>query len=212
VDTAYRKPQLDEQLNKLFILVENRKNSASRMFSEIMKRQRDWENDWEKRLFIYGLLQEFTELFRKDSDSRNLARIGELMNTEDTALLSISVEKWLNHLEEEENTGLGLTEKMVDYIDDHIFDPELSLAFVADYFHVSESYVSKLMKKEFEMGSLQYITNRRVERIKFLLDNTSLSIGEISQKVGYYSYRTMVRVFRQAEGISPREYRRNQES
>lgn len=212
MDTAYRKPQLDEQLNKLFILVENRKNSASRMFSEIMKRQRDWENDWEKRLFIYGLLQEFTELFRKDSDSRNLARIGELMNTEDTALLSISVEKWLNHLEEEENTGLGLTEKMVDYIDDHIFDPELSLAFVADYFHVSESYVSKLMKKEFEMGSLQYITNRRVERIKFLLDNTSLSIGEISQKVGYYSYRTMVRVFRQAEGISPREYRRNQES
>ena len=46
-----------------------------------------------------------------------------------------------------------------------------------------------------------------METAKYLLLNTSLSISEISEKVGYYNLSSFTRRFKQSQGINPTEYR-----
>ena len=40
------------------------------------------------------------------------------------------------------------------------------------------------------------------------MEHTDLNIREISEQAGFYSYRTMIRIFRQYEELTPSEYRK----
>ena len=48
-----------------------------------------------------------------------------------------------------------------------------------------------------------YIEQRRIEYAKVLLASSSLSVGEIGERVGFGSGMYFSNVFRKAEGISP---------
>ena len=52
-----------------------------------------------------------------------------------------------------------------------------------------------------------YIAEMKMEKAKFLLKKTSMSINDISLSVGYYNVNSFIRRFQQRISISPREYR-----
>ena len=94
------------------------------------------------------------------------------------------------------------------YLQEHMAE-DVSLTVLAEQFHLSGQYISQLFKNEIGVNFLAYLTNIRMEKAKKLLLSTSMSIGEISEQLGYGDYRVFTKVFKKSEGITPSQYRRD---
>ena len=87
------------------------------------------------------------------------------------------------------------------------FNSELSLAVLSEELHLSKYYISHLFGKEFNMSFNDYINSLRVSAACRLLCDTTKSITEISEEVGFATARTFNRAFSKQYKLSPTEYR-----
>ncbi len=87
------------------------------------------------------------------------------------------------------------------------YNRELSLAVLAEELHMSKYYISHLFGKEFNMKFNDYINSLRVSAACRLLCDTTKSITEISEEVGFATARTFNRAFSKQYKLSPTEYR-----
>lgn len=94
------------------------------------------------------------------------------------------------------------------YLQEHLSE-DISLSILAEEFHLSAQYISQMFKSEIGVNFLAYLTNIRMERAKKLLLSTALSIGEISEQLGFGDYRVFTKVFKKSEGVTPSQYRRD---
>lgn len=87
------------------------------------------------------------------------------------------------------------------------YNSELSLALLSEELHLSKYYISHLFGKEFNMNFNDYINSLRVSAACRLLCDTTKSITEISEEVGFATARTFNRAFSKQYKLSPTEYR-----
>lgn len=92
----------------------------------------------------------------------------------------------------------------------HHMDAEISLQAAAEKVHVHPNYLSQLFKKETGKNFSQFIREIRLSRAKELLRETNLKIYEVARLSGYVSDKHFTRVFKSAEGKTPKEYRTEQ--
>ncbi len=97
--------------------------------------------------------------------------------------------------------------KMVRYIQTHYMDPELSVTQLAKWMHLSPIYVGALFKKCEGKTVVSYIHEVRIEEAKKLLQDPSISVKEISNRVGYITPDYFTRLFNRIIGVSPSRYR-----
>jgi AraC-like DNA-binding protein len=98
--------------------------------------------------------------------------------------------------------------KVVNYVHQHYQD-ELTLTSVADYFDYSASNLSELFKKFVGNNFINFLHELRIRHACGLLTSTEMSISDIAMEVGYGSYKTFSRVFRNQKSITPQSYRIN---
>ncbi len=84
---------------------------------------------------------------------------------------------------------------------------DLSLSTVARMNNVSPGYLSGLFKKESGQTFTAYVNGRRIHRAKHLLRTTNLQIQTIAQHCGILDFHYFCRVFKNATGVTPSEYR-----
>ncbi|MCC3374433.1 response regulator [Cohnella sp. REN36] len=94
----------------------------------------------------------------------------------------------------------------IAYIYDHL-QAAVSLKQVAEHLHLNASYLSVLFKEQTGMTFSDYLTRIRLQKAKELLVATRLPIWEIAEKVGYQTVKYFIKVFKDNEGLSPRQYR-----
>lgn len=94
-----------------------------------------------------------------------------------------------------------------DYIEMHAED-ELSLPILAKRIGYSEYHLSRKFKQEMGVSISTYIRYSRVERAKFLLENTRLSISQIAANLHFCSSSHFSNAFLEVTGKKPQEYRR----
>lgn len=99
--------------------------------------------------------------------------------------------------------------KIIDYVEKNYMNPDLSVSVISDYFNVHISYLSTKFKKHMGIGLSEYIQSIRINKSKELLKTSNKKIESVANDVGYFSLRTFVRVFKNNEGITPAEYRKN---
>ncbi|MCE5323420.1 helix-turn-helix transcriptional regulator [bacterium] len=92
-------------------------------------------------------------------------------------------------------------------IKDNLYDPELSLHYLARKLGVNASYLSRAFKKAMGAGVVEHINRLRIDEAKRLLLDNNLSITDIAFRVGFGSVQHFGRVFRAIECTSPSEYR-----
>ncbi|QHQ59386.1 helix-turn-helix domain-containing protein [Anaerocolumna sedimenticola] len=102
----------------------------------------------------------------------------------------------------------AITASIASYIDINYGDKNLSLTSVADIFSISEPYLSSIFKQSLGINFSTYMEGIRIDKAKELLEKTNLSIGEISDHVGYGSANSFCRAFKRVTGISASEYRK----
>jgi len=98
-------------------------------------------------------------------------------------------------------------EDMLFFVEGHLFDPYFGLGDIAQKYNITEYTASRLFKEVGGVSFKKYVTNRRIERAKYLLTSSSLKMSEIAQQCGFASASYFARIFRNAEDLSPAEYR-----
>ena len=100
-----------------------------------------------------------------------------------------------------------IIKKVCAYVDENL-SADISLETAADFAGVSSFYLSKLFKEEKVETFINYISDKRLEKSRQLLEQTELSIKEITAEVGYNDQNYFSRIFKSKYGLSPKEYRK----
>lgn len=100
-----------------------------------------------------------------------------------------------------------LRDRILDYLNRNYNDSSLSLTIVADALKINPSYLSYFFKKQTGENFVDYLNKTRIEKATTLLESTSLSLFEISEKVGYSNYSCLIRIFKKFYGTTPGNYR-----
>lgn len=106
---------------------------------------------------------------------------------------------------------LDLIHRIFVYAGDH-YTENCRLADLAAGIGYDYSYLSKFFSEKIGTSFTDYVGSLRLDRARYLLENTSMSVLDISESCGYGSLRSFNRNFRRSVGASPREYRRAHES
>ncbi len=96
------------------------------------------------------------------------------------------------------------------YIDEFIYN-DISVSQIAEEMGYSEKYIGRLFKEKAGMTIHEYINKKRIEKAEMLLDNTKLSITEISERSGFNNLTYFNRIFKRKIGLTPREFRKRAE-
>lgn len=96
--------------------------------------------------------------------------------------------------------------EVFNYIVNHY--AELTLEMVAERFHFSVPYCSKLIKKNTGHTFSELQENIRLQQGENYLLYTQLSIAAISEKVGFGNPETFIRMFKRRHHMTPGKYRK----
>lgn len=94
-----------------------------------------------------------------------------------------------------------LTE-IIKYIEQH-YAENLSLSALSEHFSLSESYIARLFKKELSEKPSEYVNRIRISIAKTMLSQTTMSVTEIAEKVGYSDVYYFSKIFKKIVGCSP---------
>lgn len=97
--------------------------------------------------------------------------------------------------------------QVLAYIDAHWRDSELCVSSVADAFSLSLSNLSHRFKMQTGRNISAYISEKKMMYAKELLATSSMTLSEISEKVGYKQTTSFIRKFKQLVNATPNEYR-----
>lgn len=115
-------------------------------------------------------------------------------------------ERMVKEIKEKNDTTISKSDEIIQYINKY-YCQDLSLTDIAEQFHLTEPYVSKLIKESLGMSFKPYLNQLRVEKAKQLLTTQTLTIQIVAEKVGFKSTNSFIRVFKQFEGVTPGNYR-----
>ncbi|MBA6251609.1 AraC family transcriptional regulator [Colwellia sp. MB3u-55] len=89
---------------------------------------------------------------------------------------------------------------------------ELSLDTLAHYSQLSKFYFSKKFKELTDTSPIQHFINMKIQRACSELDNSSQTIKDISEGLGYSDPYYFSRLFKKSLGMSPKQYRDSRHS
>ena len=92
---------------------------------------------------------------------------------------------------------------------DYSLNKRLTVADVAQELAINDRYLYNLFMKYEGISPKEYILRRKVDAAVDLLNNTSLSVQEISQAVGISDIYSFSKLFKTRMGVSPSKYRDN---
>ncbi|MBM7579633.1 AraC family transcriptional regulator [Jeotgalibacillus terrae] len=97
---------------------------------------------------------------------------------------------------------------IVKYAHQH-YNEDISLTKLSKKFHVSTSHLSELFKNQLGLNYLHFVQELRIRHACSLLSSTDMPVTDISLEVGYKSFQTFSRVFREIKQNTPTGYRKN---
>lgn len=98
---------------------------------------------------------------------------------------------------------------VLNYIRQHY--RTLTLTDLAEHFHYSKPHLCTLIKQNTGVSFTDLVRRIRMTRATEYLLNSGRSVSEIAEEVGYHSADHFSRVFRTTYGMSPQEYRKQNE-
>ncbi len=97
---------------------------------------------------------------------------------------------------------------IIQYVHMH-YQEELTLASLCTHFHLSVSHLSDLFKRHSGQTFLQILHEVRIRHACGLLASTDMSMEHIALEVGYGSYKTFSRIFKQQKSVTASDYRKS---
>ena len=103
-----------------------------------------------------------------------------------------------------------LLDQVLAYIEEHLSE-KITLEDIAKHFWVSQSTISQTFRNKLGVSFYRCVTQRRLIAAKnLIIEGTPLE--SVGRKVGFSDYSSFYRAFKQEFGISPRQYRKMQDT
>lgn len=99
-----------------------------------------------------------------------------------------------------------IVRQALSYIEEHHAE-KVTLQEIAEHCYVSQWHLSKLLNKHTDKSFYDILNAARIRAAKKLLEDPSLKISDIFERVGYADIGHFSRVFKKLEGVSANEYR-----
>ncbi len=104
-----------------------------------------------------------------------------------------------------------LVEKILDYFEEN-YAQKISLDQIAGNMYLSPFYISKIFKAETGETPIHSLIEIRMEKAReLLLEEPSLSIQEVSARVGYEDAYHFSKLFKKKFGVAPSGMRKNEQ-
>ena len=97
---------------------------------------------------------------------------------------------------------------IIQYIQDNYRD--VTLSTVAKRFHYSNEYTSRLIKDLMGMTYTEVVRTVRIERSQDFLANTTMTVANIAEAIGYDTTEHYIRQFKKHTGMTPSAYRKQE--
>ncbi len=96
---------------------------------------------------------------------------------------------------------------ITEYIDRHIQD-NLKVEFLAKRCHMSYPYFAKCFRELYGQSCKKYMEFVRMCKAEDLLISTGLDLNYISQETGFADCSHFIKAFKQKNGVTPKQYRK----
>ena len=153
---------------------------------------------------IYGLLQQL--LAMEDETSAAADALRRLL----VGTLLLELKEHCRRQQEQTAENGRVSNHTVDQIQAYIaehYAEKLTLTGIANQFYISPYYLSRMFKKSINLSLIEYINGVRIKAAQNLIEQSSGSIAEIAAKTGFMTTAHFRRVFKDATGLSPQQYR-----
>ena len=141
--------------------------------------------------------------------------MGEGKTVKDLSTLHMSVESAKYNIQKnrankkDEPTQIVLA--AVEMIRKEIENVDFNINTIANALYLTPAYFSRVFKRKMGMTCIDFIKNYRINLAKELLQNTDLSIHQISEKTGYATVYYFSQQFKQVTGESPGSFRKKRQ-
>ena len=100
-----------------------------------------------------------------------------------------------------------LDQELLLYIQENFADPQLCVTMVAEHFQISASTLQKRMNSACGKTFSAYVETMRMQRAQQLLRETSDTVQEIAEAVGYINANSFYKAYKRCFGETPISYR-----
>ncbi len=94
------------------------------------------------------------------------------------------------------------------YIQTHI-GKKIAMDEMAHRLNLNPSHFSRIFKQETGVTFVEFVTRTKMEKAKELLNQSDMTVVEIAEQLGYEHTSYFIKLFRNASGMSPNEYRKS---
>lgn len=151
-----------------------------------------------------------TELMLTKEEYENMTPAADILSDEKkTNDYLIGILNKAIELRNDNNPGRysEVVKEMLEYIDEHYSDEELSLNQIAFHVNFSPNHLSAIFRQQTGQNFIKYLTDYRMEKAKELLATTSKKSNEIGLLVGYRDPHYFSYLFKKTQGITTTQYR-----
>lgn len=155
------------------------------------------QNSERLRLFIGEFMCEWYDPSLVSSD---------IMNSLLTLILSEMINVYKNDVTHQKDSPQNKSViAILHYIENNY--QHCTLKDTASFFHLNANYMSNLLKKNTGYSYRELVLHQKINTAKQLLKNSSLSVIEISDRIGYQNVSFFYEKFQKEVGCLPGEYR-----
>ena len=139
------------------------------------------------------------------SSIKRITRSNASILTEGVLMYTLS---FINNTDDSDlNTdNIPLFKSIVNYIDKHFTEPDMSLKMLSSVFSYTEKYISHLFARNMNIKFTSYLKNLRIAQSYNLIARGETSISKIAKECGFTDPLYFSKVFKTRNGISPTEY------
>ena len=122
-------------------------------------------------------------------------------------LLSGVLMEIIGELLHEEPQRKEKSRKIYEYICQN-FQNDITLDDLSERFNYHKTYINRLLKRDYDLCFKQLVIELRLDHSLILLEESDMSLAEISDCLGFYDSKHFGHSFKKRFGINPSEYRK----
>ena len=154
--------------------------------------------------YWHGTVNELENMINKDLNINVVIGASFLRN--DPIQINVVYKSLCNRLIDKSKKTNVIIEAQ-KYINRNYNNEYLSISEIANSLGVSQTYLSRMFKREMGSTFSQYLTNVRIKNAIILMRDPSLRLNEIAELIGYGTQNYFNNIFKRSVGISPQDYK-----
>ena len=208
-------PESDNRL--IAALYQNNKQAATDLVNQLLldNQSESISEEGFKNLYIH-LYEIGDQVFRgRHLDAQTLlegnyislsAFIHQLNNPERSSYIFVFYDALCNQASLDSSATSFNHDEIRNYIDQN-YKSDICLESLAEKFHTSPKYISRIVKQVLGTSFKQYITILRIADAKEMLIRSNMKIDDIYTECGFHTRNSFIRIFKQMEGTTPSDFR-----